>query len=43
MSWYTSKWWRFAVAPASDSTVSDSDGRWKHLVGSIWVLVERGT
>jgi hypothetical protein len=44
MSWYTSKWWRFAFAGTSETAVAiiDADGRWVNVVGSIWFLVERG-
>ncbi len=47
VSWYTSKWWRFAFAPASDPreatvAVIDADGRWVNVVGTLWFLAERG-
>lgn len=43
MSWYQSKWWRFALASTNDSAgIIDADGRWIRLAGSLWFLIERG-
>ena len=36
MTWYSSKWWRFATSSSRRGVMSDADGRWIHLIGSIW-------
>lgn len=36
MRWYRRKWWRFATSSARDGIIHDVDGRWAHLIGSIW-------
>ena len=36
MSWYWSKWWRFATSPSRRGVMLDADGRWVHLIGPIW-------
>jgi len=41
MSWYWSKWWRFATSPSRSGVMLDGDGRWVHLLGPIWWLTDR--
>ncbi len=40
MTWRTARLWRFALSPCRHGTVWDGAGRWRHLVGPIWVLAE---
>jgi hypothetical protein len=42
MSWAWRKWWRIAFSPSRDGTIWDHDGRWRHLLGAVWILTERG-
>ena len=42
MSWYTHKFWRFALSPSTEGLMLDGDGIWAHAVCGVWLLVVRG-
>lgn len=42
MSWAWRKWWRLALSPSRVGVMWDVDGRWKHVLGPVWVLTDRG-
>lgn len=42
MSWYRTRWWRFALSPSRCGVMWDTHGRWRHVLGHLWVLIERG-
>jgi hypothetical protein len=41
MSWYRSKWWRFALSDSGERFVEDGDGLWRRVGGALYVLIER--
>jgi hypothetical protein len=44
MSWYWTKWWRFAVSVSMHdrhALIIDQAGQWRPLVGPIWILTRR--
>jgi hypothetical protein len=44
MIWYDWRWWRFALSDVSVTgtfTCFDEKGIWKHVVGRLWMLVQR--
>lgn len=42
MTWRTTRLWRFALSHHRGGTILDGAGRWRHLVGPVWVLTDYG-
>lgn len=42
MTWYRTRWWRFALSPSRGGVMWHTHGRWRHAVGPLWVLTDRG-
>jgi hypothetical protein len=41
MTWHRFKLWRFALSYGRQGTMWDGDGRWRHVLGPLWVLADR--
>lgn len=41
MTWYRWRWWRIALSPSRAGIMWDGTGRWRHVLGPVWVLTDR--
>lgn len=41
MTWRYFKFWRFALSKSRVGIMRDSEGRWIHILGPLWILTDR--